>query len=72
MWLCFCVILPSLKNPGSSQQAEPEESLNSPTDSGSPQCRVQEGPKEEQVSRHLHVSPKDDAGRVNMTCVTAA
>lgn len=51
---------------------EPDESLNSPTDSGSPQCRVQEGAKEEQVSPHLHRSPKDDAGHVNMTCVTAA
>lgn len=36
--------------------AEPEGSLNIPTDSGSLQCSFQEGAKEGQVSRHQHTS----------------
>lgn len=35
--------------------AEPEGSLNTPTDSGNPQPSFQEGAKEEQV-RHQHTS----------------
>lgn len=45
---------------------EPEGSLNTPTDSGSPQCHFQEGAKEEQVSWHLHMSPGDNSGHFNM------
>lgn len=46
VYVCFAL----LKDPGSSETAEPEGSLNGPIESGSPKRHFQEGAKEEQVS----------------------
>lgn len=45
---------------------EPEESLNSPADSGSPQPNFREGAQEEQVSWRLRMSVKENSGRFNI------
>lgn len=46
---CVCVGFALLKDPGSREMVEPEGSLNTPPDSGSPKRHFQEGVKEEQV-----------------------
>lgn len=45
-----CVGFDLLKDPGSSETVEPEGSLSTPPDSGSPKRHFHEAAKEEQVS----------------------
>lgn len=47
---CVCVGFALPKDPSSSETVEPEGSLNTPPDSGSPKHQFQEGAKDEKVS----------------------